>query len=256
MLRRLSITALSALCLTACTTLPSTARDSHDPLEPYNRFMFRINSAVDDKALIPIARAYVKVTPAPVRRGVSNFFSNLAYPRTLINNALQGKLYDAGSDTVRLVVNTALGFGFFDPATRMGLEEHDEDFGQTLGKWGVPAGPYLMLPAFGPSTLRDTAGKVPDELLMGRHYIQDTTLRYSLLVLDGIDTRAGLLDANAVLDQSFDRYAFVRNVWLQRREYLVRDGNVPDETFEEEEEPADDIDASPDTPSNTPPAAP
>jgi phospholipid-binding lipoprotein MlaA len=251
MLRRLTTSALCALCLTACATLPSGPRDARDPFEAYNRFMFKTNSAVDDKALMPITRAYVKVVPAPVRRSVSRFFTNLSYPRTLVNDALQGKLRAAGSDTVRLTVNTVLGLGFFDPATRMGLEAHSEDFGQTLGKWGMPAGPYLMLPVLGPSTLRDSFGRVPDELATGRYYIQDTALKYSLAALDGVDARAGLLEANAVLEQSFDRYAFVRNAWLKRREYLVRDGDVPDETLEE---PAD-VDAAPNAPAD-PPAAP
>ena len=248
MLRRFSITALCALCLTACSTLPGSARDPRDPLESYNRFMFKTNSALDKKALLPITRAYVKVVPPPVRRSVSRFFSNLSYPRTLVNDALQGKLRAAGSDSVRLTVNTVLGLGFFDPATRMGLEAHSEDFGQTFGKWGVPAGPYLMLPVLGPATLRDSFGRVPDELTSGRYYIQDAALKYSLAALDGIDARAGLLEANAVLDQSFDRYTFVRNAWFKRREYLVRDGDVPEEALEE---PAD-FDATPTTKPATP----
>jgi phospholipid-binding lipoprotein MlaA len=252
MLRRFTAGALCALCLTACSTLPDSTRDPHDRFEAYNRFMFKTNSAIDDHALLPITRAYVKVVAPQVRRGVSRFFNNLSYPRTLVNDALQGKLRAAGSDTVRLAVNTVLGLGFFDPATRLGLEAHSEDFGQTLGKWGVPAGPYLMLPVLGPSTLRDSFGRVPDELATGRYYIQDTALKYSLAALDGVDARASLLEANAVLDQSFDRYTFVRNAWLKRREYLVRDGNVPDETLEE---PAD-IDAAPDAPPNLPPATP
>jgi phospholipid-binding lipoprotein MlaA len=233
MRRTPATTAALLLCLSACSTLPAGPRDPRDPFEGYNRFMFRTNSAIDDKALMPVTRAYVKVVPQPVRRGVSHFFTNLSYPRTLVNDALQGKLRAAGSDTIRFTVNTVLGLGFFDPATRMGLEAREEDFGQTLGKWGLPAGPYLMLPVIGPATVRDSFGRVPDEFTTGRHYINDTALKYSLTALDGIDARAGLLEASSVLEQSFDRYTFVRNAWLKRREYLVRDGDVPEETLED-----------------------
>jgi phospholipid-binding lipoprotein MlaA len=191
--------------------------------------IFRVNSAVDNAVVLPTARGYVRVVPAPVRLGVSHFFNNLSYPRTLINDALQGKLKDAGIDTLRLTLNTVLGLGFFDPATRLGLDAHEEDFGQTFGRWGVPAGPYLMLPVLGPSTLRDGIGRLPDEYTTGRHYIRDTTVKYSLAALDAVDTRARLMLAEPLLDQSFDRYAFVRNAWLKHREYLVRDGNVPDD---------------------------
>jgi phospholipid-binding lipoprotein MlaA len=237
---RLLLASLCLVSLGACATLPPGPRNPQDRFESYNRFMYRVNNAVDKTVLLPTARGYVKVVPAPVRHGVDHFFSNLALPRTVINDTLQGKLRDAGSDTLRLTVNTVLGLGFFDPATRMGLEVHDEDFGQTLGKWGVPAGPYLMLPLLGPSTVRDGIGRVPDEYTSPRHYINDSTLKYSVAALDVVNTRAGLLDTETLLNQSFDPYAFLRNAWLKRREYLVRDGNVP----EDNDPPADEAPAN------------
>jgi phospholipid-binding lipoprotein MlaA len=237
MLARIFFAAMSLLSLAACATVPDAARDRRDPFQSYNRAMFRANTAIDNGVLLPTTRAYVRVVPAPLRRSVSHFFNNLSYPRTLVNDALQGKLRDAGSDVARLTVNTVLGLGFFDPATRMGLEQHNEDFGQTLGKWGVASGPYLMLPLLGPSTVRDSVGKLPDEWATGRHYIKDTTLKYSLAALDAIDTRVSLLDTNTLLEQSFDRYAFVRNAWLKRREFLVRDGDVPDESLDDSPAP-------------------
>jgi phospholipid-binding lipoprotein MlaA len=229
MLQRLLFALFCAASLAACATLPPGPRDPKDPFESYNRFMFRVNSAVDNAVVLPTVRGYVKVVPAPMRHGVSRFLNNISYPRTLINDALQGKVQAAGIDTARLTVNTVLGLGFFDPATRMGLEAHDEDFGQTLGRWGISAGPYLMLPVVGPSTVRDALGRVPDEYTTGRHYIQNSTQRYVVAVLDGIDARANLLEAQPLLEQSFDRYAFVRNAWLKRREYLVHDGDIPDD---------------------------
>ena len=226
----------AALYLSGCVTVPESARDRRDPFQSYNRAMYKVNTAVDDKALRPTAKAYVRVVPQPVRRGITRFFGNLSYPRTLVNNLLQGKLRDAGSDTLRLTVNTVLGLGFFDPASQMGLEQHNEDFGQTLGKWGVSAGPYLVLPLLGPSTVRDGIGRVPDEYTTARHYIDNRTLKYSLAAIDIVDTRASLLDTDALLAKSFDSYAFMRNAWLQRREYLVHDGEVA------EEEPAAETD--------------
>lgn len=227
-----------ALASTACVSLPAGApRDTRDPFEPFNRSMYRVNRGIDKAVLLPAARGYVKVVPQPVRTGISHFLGNLAYPRTLANNVLQGKLRVAGSDVARLTVNTVLGLGFFDPATRMGLAAHNEDFGQTLGRWGVSPGPYLMLPLLGPSTLRDAVGRVPDEYATARHYISDTAVRWGLAGVDVLDTRARLLDTEQLLNESQDEYRFLRNAWLQRREYQVRDGRLAPEP-DENEEPA------------------
>ncbi len=236
---RIGLLLALVLVQSGCASLPNGKPDSRDRFERFNRSVYRFNDAADRAVIKPMARGYVKAVPAPVRRGIGNFLNNLSYPRTIINDVLQGKLRDGARDTGRLVVNTVAGLGFFDPATRMGLEANDEDFGQTLGKWGVPSGPYLMLPLLGPSTIRDTAGLVPDDYTTVRHYIDDDYVRWGLIVLNGLDARAGLLDTEGVLDETYDRYAFVRNSWLQRREYQVRDGDVPaDDLLDPEAEAA------------------
>jgi phospholipid-binding lipoprotein MlaA len=236
---RILLLGVLALATTACASLPvGGTRDKRDPFEPYNRAMYRANRAIDDKVSLPVTRAYVKVVPQPVRTSISRFLGNLAYPRTIVNNALQGKIRYAGSDVARFTVNTVLGLGFFDPASRMGLDPHNEDFGQTLGRWGLPAGPYLMLPVLGPSTLRDSFGRVPDEYTTARHYIKNTAVRWGVTTIDVLDLRAGLLETEKLLRESQDEYAFLRNAWLQRRNYLVHDGNVPAAPDEDEESAA------------------
>jgi phospholipid-binding lipoprotein MlaA len=223
-----------SILLCACATLPPhSQRDDRDPLERYNRAIYGFNRTLDRHIALPVARGYVKIVPQPMRHGVYNFLTNLSYPRTAINNALQGKLKTAGSDVARFTVNTVLGLGFFDPATSMGLELHDEDFGQTLGYWGVPSGPYFMLPVLGPSSIRDTAGLVPDEFTTPRHYINANGMEWGILALDLIDSRASLLDTEELLKRSYDEYGFVRSAWFQRRNYLVHDGDVPEESLEE-----------------------
>jgi phospholipid-binding lipoprotein MlaA len=239
--------ALAAICsLAACATIPEGVKDKRDPFQSYNRAMYKFNTAVDNKALKPVALAYVRVLPQPARRSINHFFTNLSYPRTVVNDLLQGKLRDSGSDLARFVVNSVLGLGFFDPAASMGLEQHNEDFGQTFGKWGVPAGPYLVLPVLGPSTVRDTMGRVPDEYLNGRHYIKNRSLKYGLVAIDAVDTRANLLDTDTLLSSNFDNYAFMRNAWLERRNYLTHDGDVEAPDLEAGfEEPANDKAAAP-----------
>jgi phospholipid-binding lipoprotein MlaA len=219
--------ALAAACLlSGCATLPATKHDPRDPLERVNRSIFRFNTAADHAVFRPAARAWKAAVPPPVRHGLGNFVGNLEYPVTIVNDLLQGKLGDGGHDLTRLFVNTVFGLGFFDPATHAGLERHDEDFGQTLGKWGVPSGPYLVIPLLGPSSLRDGPAKLVDEYANGRHYLNDQYVNYGLWVTSKLDLRAGLLDADAVLERTYDPYAFVRSAWLQRREYQVRDGAV------------------------------
>jgi phospholipid-binding lipoprotein MlaA len=177
----------------------------------------------------------VKVTPRILRTGISNVFANLETVTTLVNDTLQGKMRAAGQDAARLLLNTTLGLGgLFDPATAAGLEKNDEDFGQTLGAWGIESGPYLMVPLLGPSTVRDAIGRVPDQLTDPSHYLEDDSTRYTITAVEIIDLRASLLDLDDDLAQSFDRYAFVRNAWLQRREYKVKDGDVADPAFDEE----------------------
>jgi phospholipid-binding lipoprotein MlaA len=219
----------AALLLGGCATLPPGSKpDSRDRFERANRSVYAFNTALDHAVLRPVARAYVKVTPRPARRCISNFLANIDYPITIINDALQGKVHDSLSDVARFGINTVVGVGgLFDPASHWGFEKHDEDFGQTLGKWGVHPGPYLMLPILGPSTVRDAPAKVVDHYSTPVPYLVNSNVDLGLTVVRAVDKRAGLLDTDAVIDSAYDPYAFVRNAWLQRREYQVRDGKVP-----------------------------
>tara|TARA_R110000822_G_scaffold12845_19_gene46229 strand:+ start:3363 stop:4118 length:756 start_codon:yes stop_codon:yes gene_type:complete len=195
-----------------------------DPLEPFNRQMFAFNDAVDRAILKPVAKGYVKVLPAPVRTGVSNVFSNLRTPTTIINQFLQGKPVEGLRDITRFLVNSTVGIlGIFDVASRSGLEKDVEDFGQTLAVWGVPAGPYLVVPFFGPSGFRDGAGDIAGLYTYPPTYADDEWV-YALFAIDFIQQRAQLLDAEKLI--SGDRYLFIRDAYLQRREALVRDGEA------------------------------
>jgi phospholipid-binding lipoprotein MlaA len=248
---------LFVLLTAGCATVPSGKPDPRDPWERFNRSSFAFNDALDKAIAKPVAKAYKKVTPRIVRTGASNFISNLGSVTTVFNDVLQGKMKQAGHDSARFLMNSTLGLaGLFDPATHAGLEHNDEDFGQTLGKWGVKSGPYLMLPILGPSTVRDTIGRVPDQFTNPVNYLQDDSTRYIIQAVEFVDLRASLLDLDAQLEKSYDRYAFVRNAWLQRREFQVKDGNVDDVSSELEEgmdiDPAQD--AAPGATSPAPPA--
>ncbi len=223
------------LSLAGCAALPSGKPDPRDRFERLNRSIYAFNMVLDRNILRPVARGYVKVTPRFVRTRVTDFMSNLVYPTTLINDFLQGKADDGANDLARLVVNTTIGIGgLFDPASRMGIDRHDEDFGQTLGRWGVHSGPYLMLPFLGPSTVRDSIGMGTDYLalyeIISVNVLQENTyLEYGLFAVKTVNTRAGLLDTDQILERTYDPYAFLRNAYLQRREYLIHDGDVPAE---------------------------
>ena len=229
MTRAITAATAAVLLLAGCATLPEGKHDPRDPFERVNRSIYGFNNAVDRAVIRPVARGWKAVVPRKLRLALSNFTSNLAYPGTIINDLLQGKFAIGGQDFARLVVNTVEGLGFFDPATSAGLERHDEDFGQTLGKWGVPAGPYLMLPFFGPSSVRDAPTRLADDYTSARHYISDPYVNWGLWTIEKLELRASLLDLDAALDRTFDPYAFVRNAWLQRREYQVRDGDVTED---------------------------
>ena len=209
-----------------------------DRFERYNRAMYSFNTGIARTVLRPLAEGYAKL-PRPIRGGIGNFIGHLAYADTIVNNFLQGKLTDGGKDLARFTLNTVVGVGgLFDPATAAGLPKNDEDFGQTLGKWGVPSGPYLVLPFLGASTVRDAPTWVLTNALDGRSYLNPDALNYGLGALHLVDLRAGVLVADAAIDQAFDPYAFVRDAYLQRREYKVHDGNVPTTTEEPLEDPA------------------
>lgn len=239
-----------AVLLPACATLPpGSQRDPRDRFERFNRTVYKVNDSLDRHVARPVAVAYVMVTPQPVRNGVSNFFANLAYTRVMVNDLLQGKVGQFFSDTARLVVNTTIGIGgLFDPASQLGLAVHDEDFGQTLGKWGVPPGSFLMLPVLGPSTVRDGVGRIADRYSEPDTYlVEDWKGQVALTAGSLIDTRASLLGTDQLLQDSFDPYAFMRNAYLQRREFQIKDGTAstePDFEIFEDEEPAADAGAS------------
>jgi phospholipid-binding lipoprotein MlaA len=211
--------------------------DAYDPWEGMNRKTFAFNDAIDRAVLKPVAQGYQKVTPGFVREGVNNFFGNLEDVGTGLNNFLQGKFAEGVSDTGRIVVNTVLGvFGLWDVATPMGLEKHDEDFGQTLGAWGVYPSPYLVIPLLGPRTVLDAPARFVDPQWYWPRYIDNDTLYWSIFGLDKVRQRANLLKAETVLDEaSIDRYSFLRDAWWQRRRNQVYDGNPPREKEEEED---------------------
>lgn len=220
---------LSRLC--ACATLallPLAAQAEDDPWESFNRPVFRFNDTLDTYALKPIAKGYQAITPQFVEDGVHNVFNNIGDVGNLVNNVLQGKMHDAGVDTGRLIANTTFGvLGVFDVATRMGLDRNDEDFGQTLGAWGVSSGPYVVIPLFGPSTVRDAGAMVPDSFLQPYPYIDHVPTRNVTRAVDVVDTRANLLSAEKMI--TGDKYIFIRNAYLQNREFRVKDGEVEDD---------------------------
>ena len=195
-----------------------------------NRAIFEFNEIVDDNVLKPIAKGYKYVTPDPVEVGISNFFSNLGEIGTITNDLLQLKFAQAGRDTMRFFVNSTLGiFGIFDVATPLGLSKNKEDFGQTLGFWGVPDGPYLVLPFLGPSSFRDGPSMIVDYELSPVEQLHHEE-RQVLQTLDIVDTRARLLRATKILDTAAkDKYIFIRESYLQKRESQINDGNVKEE---------------------------
>jgi len=221
----------AAIELGACVTLPpNTARSPQDPWESWNRGVYRVNDALDRAVAKPLAQKYVRYVPQPVRTGVTNFFSNLETPTVMVNDALQGKFRAAGNDLGRFALNTTIGIGgILDPATSAGLAKNNEDFGQTLGKWGVHPGPFIEVPILGPSDLRDAPARVVDSYLNPRQYIKNNWIKYGLYVPDLLDRRAALLPLDDTLKHAYDPYAFVRNAYLARRAYLVGDGQVEEE---------------------------
>lgn len=209
-------------------------RHPDDPWEGFNRKVFAFNDVVDRYALKPVARGYRFITPDPVETGVGNFFSNLGEIRTTLNSLLQGEGGNAGVSTGRFLINTTVGIGgLFDVATRMDITGREEDFGQTLGAWGVGEGAYLVLPLLGPSTVRDTAGLPVDAYTYPLTYVEDDTVRYGLRALQIIDARAGLLDQEALIRG--DRYSFIRDAYLQQRRFEVNDGELGEDPFASDE---------------------
>ena len=240
-----SLILILALLAGCAANPPNYPQSRNDPLQRMNRNIFRFNDALDRGVAKPVAKAYRAATPQFVRTGIGNFIANLAMPRTLLNDLLQGKLRAALSDTGRLLLNSTMGIGgLFDVATKAGIDHNDEDFGQTLGKWGVPPGPYLVIPFLGPSDLRDGPSRVVDVYSNPALYANnEAAWIYAGVGL--VNARYELLPLDPTIDKAFDKYAFMREAYLQNRAYKVSDGAV-------DEAPPDDPDADADTPVNHP----
>ena len=212
--------------LSGCATTQSRV----DPFEPWNRAMLQVNDVVDGNFVKPIAEAYVKVTPEPIRTGISNFFGNIEDLFIGINNVLEGNGNRAGDDFGRVLLNSTFGLGgIFDLASMMGIEKHNQDFGITFGKWGFPQGPYFFVPLFGPTTLRDGTGTAIRAYLGPTTYIfGNIPVRNTIWGIGAVDARAQALGAESMVDSAaLDRYRFIRNAYLRARRYQVYDGKPP-----------------------------
>jgi len=208
--------ALLLALLQGCAARPNA--NPADPLEPFNRAVFNFNDGVDRAVIKPVATAYQEVTPKPVRKGVTNFFSNISDVWSTVNNVLQAKPEAATDSFFRVTVNTLWGVGgIFDVASEMKIPKHSEDFGRTLGRWGVASGPYLVLPLLGPSSVRDSVGSLVDSQGNLVNRTSDVPVRNSLIALRAVDIRANLLAAGDFLEEaSLDKYSFVRDIYLER----------------------------------------
>jgi phospholipid-binding lipoprotein MlaA len=226
---------LATLALSGCA---STGHNPKDPFESFNRGIYQFNDALDEAVVKPVAKGYNMVVPVPGRMMLSNFFSNLNDVIVAVNDLLQFKVVQAVSDTGRIAVNTTVGFyGLADVATMVGLKKHNEDFGQTLGYWGVGSGPYIVLPLLGPSSVRDSIGEYADSRTSLMRKIKHVDTRNEAYEMSLLVRRAARLDQENVLDEAaIDRYAFIRDAYLQHRQSQVYDGNPPREKFDDEED--------------------
>jgi len=238
---------LRAIVLTAVlVSVSGCATTNKDPLEGINRGIYKFNDVADRYAMKPVAKAYKAVAPSPVRTGISNFFSNLGTLTTVVNDLLQLKFAQAFTDAGRFVINSTFGIaGFIDVASMDNVPKHQEDFGQTLGYWGVGSGPYLVLPIVGPSTVRDASGlfidTVTSDPITYLHNTGQIRAHNQVRAVQLLDKRTQLLDATDLVDNaSIDPYAFMRDAYLQRRASLIQDGLVPSELLQDEFEPADE----------------
>ena len=228
----------TVLLAAGCASIPADAgRNPADPWERYNRHMSDFNDRFDRALLRPVAQGYVDYVPRPVRDCLGNAFANLYDVPTALNNLLQGKAYEGASDLCRVVINSTVGLlGCFDVASKMGLERHDEDFGQTLGRWGAGPGPYFVWPFLGPSTVRDSVGRLVGFYTDPVDYVvAQVRVRNSVWGVRLVDTRASLFPAERVIDgAALDKYQFIRDGFLQRRRSLVYDGNPPRQRDDED----------------------
>jgi phospholipid-binding lipoprotein MlaA len=239
---RAAAAVLIALLAAGCAATPGRTNPK-DSWEGFNRGVYKFNDTIDRAALKPVAKGYRKITPHWMRVGIGNFLSNLEYPITVVNQFLQGKPKMGFRDAGRFLINTTLGVGgLMDPATSAGLEANDEDLGQTLAVWGVGSGPYLTLPFFGPSTLRDAPSRMFDFFFDPVTYV-DVPWEglWGKRVVNVVHSRSELLPLDATLQRTFDPYAFIRDSWLQQREFAIFDGNPPPETLEDiQDEPGNE----------------
>jgi phospholipid-binding lipoprotein MlaA len=228
--KRISLLPVLA-CVTALLGGCATSGNPKDPIEGFNRAMYSFNEGLDTVAIKPLAKGYDAVLPSPVKRGVANFFGNIDDIFIGVNNLLQGKGRDGMADFGRVVINSTVGiFGLFDVASDAGIEKHDEDFGQTFGRWGVGPGAYVVVPFFGPRTARDTVGLVLDVKADPVPNISDVPSRNALLVTRIVSDRAQALPADKVIEEAaLDKYSYIRDGYLQRRRNLIYDGNPPRE---------------------------
>jgi phospholipid-binding lipoprotein MlaA len=227
---------LASLLLTGCGTIDlSTYTQQKDPFETINRGVYKFNDTLDRAVIKPVAKGYSEVMPSPVKTMVNNFFSNLDDVVVTANDLLQLKFKQAASDGARVVFNSTFGLlGLINITDR--LEKHNEDFGQTLGYWGVPSGPYLMLPILGPSSIRDGTGRYADGFVSVIANTKHVPTRNSAWAVEGLNTRVGLLEQEKVLDDAvIDRYSFIRDAYLMHRQSLVYDGNPPRQKFDDDE---------------------
>lgn len=229
---RVLLACLSLIVLGGCSSTPPG--ESGDPHESMNRTFYAFNDTLDKTFLEPVAKKYTDIAPDPVRDGVTNFFDNVGSLNTITNDLLQGKMRRFFGDSGRFIVNSTVGIGgLFDPATSLGLEQHEEDLGQTVGTWGANEGAYLMLPFLGPSSYRDIGSPVMGILLNPLTYLAPV-VTVPLGAVNAINSRANLLDATRIRDQAaLDPYTFVREAWRQQREFQIYDGNPPGDGFEE-----------------------
>ena len=211
-------------------SFPIFGEEINDPFEDLNRDIFIFNEKLDEKLLKPAALAYRKVTPQFARTGVTNFFNNLEEIDTTINQVLQGEIKYAFNDAGRFVINSTIGlFGLIDVASKMGLEKHEEDFGQTLGVWGFDSGPYIMIPFLGPSNPRDLLSRPISSFLSGTFAMEDNDVKITLVSIDALETRERLLDAETLIIG--DKYIFVKDAYIQSREYEINNGSTEDDEF-------------------------
>jgi phospholipid-binding lipoprotein MlaA len=231
---RFGILIIAFLPLVGCAT--TDGADPRDPFEGFNRGVYRFNEVVDEAVARPVATAYRDVVHVEIRNRVRNFFSNIGDVFIGVNNALQGKFYEGMEDFFRVAFNSTIGLlGIHDVASEMGIEKHNEDFGQTFGWWGVGDGPYLVLPIFGSSTVRDGLGLALDMYTDPLGEVRPIDVRNSLVALRLTGTRADLLEASRILEQAaLDKYVFQRDAYLQRRRSLVYDGRAPRERYEDD----------------------